>query len=102
MYTPAQRAYICGAKQGAMDALQFFYTCFALLAYKLIYWTDRPISFSTVVLVGVCAFCTSTVLFGHEQLVESFTGDMRLRVVAEYALRLGQQGLQALARLARL
>jgi hypothetical protein len=85
-----------------MDALQFFYTCFALLAYKLIYWTDRPISFSTVVLVGVCAFCTSTVLFGHEQLAQSILGDMRIQVVAEYGLRLGQQALQALARLARL
>lgn len=85
-----------------MDALQFFYTCFALLAYKLIYWTDRPISFSTVVLVGVCAFCTSTVLFGNEQLIESFVGDVRLRVVTEYALRTGQQALQALARLVRL
>lgn len=85
-----------------MDALQFFYTCFALLAYKLIYWTDRPISFSTVVLVGVCAFCTSTALFGNEQLMQSFAGDMRLRVVAEYALRLGQQALQALTRLVHL
>ena len=91
-----------GAGRGPIDALQFFYTCFALLAYKLIYWTDRPISFSTVVLVGVCAFCTSTVLFGNEKLMESFVGDVRLRVVAEYALRTGQQALQALARLVRL
>jgi hypothetical protein len=82
-----------------MDGLQFFYTCFALLAYKLLYWTDRPISLSTVVLVGVCAFCTSTALFGNEQLLQSLKADERLRVAGEHALRVGQHALQALARL---
>lgn len=85
-----------------MDGLQFFYTCFALLAYKLIYWTDRPISFSTVVLVGICAFCTSTAFFGNEHLLQTLAGDTQLRAVFEYGLRAGQQLLQALARLVRL
>lgn len=85
-----------------MDGLQFFYTCFALLAYKLIYWTDRPISFSTVVLVGVCAFCSSTVLFGNEQLLQSLTGDVQLRAIFEYALLAARQALKALATLLRI
>ena len=85
-----------------MDGLQFFYMCFALLAYKLIYWTDRPISFSTVLLVGVCAFCSSTVLFGNEQLLQSLTGDVQLRAFFEYAMRAVRQALQALATLVRL
>ena len=85
-----------------MDGLQFFYTCFALLAYKLIYWTDRPISFSTVVLVGVCAFCTSTALFGNENLLQRLTGDVHLRAVVEYTFGVARQALQTLARLVQL
>ena len=85
-----------------MTAVQFFYTCFSLLAYKLIYWTDRPISFSTVLLVGLCALCTSSALFGAENFLQVVTNETQFHAIVDGFVSWTKTGVQTLTRFVRM
>lgn len=94
--------YLTDGPSLKMTAIQFFYTCFALLAYKLIYWTDRPISFSTVLLVGLCALCTSSALFGAENFLRMVANESEWQAIVHSFGSWTKTGVQTLTRLVRI
>jgi len=46
------------------DTLSVFSICFAAMSYKLLFWSDRDVSLSAVVLLAACAFAVTTLLLG--------------------------------------
>lgn len=48
----------------APDAGAVFCVAFALLGYKLMFWTQRPISVGSVLLCAMCAFAAAHLITG--------------------------------------
>lgn len=63
------------------DTLSVFSICFAAMSYKLLFWSDRDVSLSAVILLAACAFAVTTLMLGASATLDIQAQDISPQVV---------------------